>query len=202
MRRFPRREAEVAALARQIVFGLAENVDDFPSPPLEPQALQEALDVYNEAHLDTVEAKAALAKAVNVKDQALKTLVLGMKTDLRYAELAVNYNDTKLKQLGWRKRKEPTPMQPPGSARQLNVKREGRGWVSMDWKKPKDGGPVAFYSVQVRHHGKGEWREAARHFETAIVLKDQERGVELEYCVVTVNKAGEGLASNAVTVLL
>jgi hypothetical protein len=202
VRRFPRREAEVAALARQIVVGLTENADDFPSPPLDPTELQEALDAYKEAHLNTVDARAAFAEAVKDKDKALKTLVLGMKTDLRYAELAVSYNDTKLKQLGWRKRKEPTPMQPPGQARQLNVKREGPGWVSMDWKKPKDGGPVAFYSVQVRHNGKGEWREAARHFETAIVLKNQERGVELEYCIITVNKAGEGLAGNAVTVLL
>ena len=93
-------------------------------------------------------------------------------------------------------------MQPPGQATHLEVKREGPGWVSLDWKKPKDGGPVAFYLVQVRHHGKGDWREACRHFETTIVLKDQERGVELEYCIVTVNKAGEGPPSNAVTALL
>ena len=125
-----------------------------------------------------------------------------MKTELRYAELAVNYNDRKLNQLGWRKRKEPTPMQPPGAATNLAVKREGRGWVSLDWKKPKDGGPVAYYQLEVRHTGKGEWRDAGRYFEAATVLKDQERGVELEYCVVTVNKAGEGLPSNVVTALL
>lgn len=202
MRRFPRREAEVAELARQIVVGLTENTHDFPSPPLYPAELQKSLDAYQAAYLKTVDARAALAEAVQAKDEALETLVLGVKTELRYAELAVKYNDTKLNQLGWRRRKEPTPMLPPGAATHLAVKREGPGWVSLDWKKPKDGGPVAFYSVQVRHIGKGEWREAGRYFETAIVLRDQERGVELEYCVITVNKAGEGLLSNVVTALL
>jgi hypothetical protein len=202
MRRFPRREAEVAQLARRVVVGLTENADDFPSPPLDPAELQEALDAYQKARLKTVEARAAFAEAVQAKEEALQTLILGTKTELRYAELAVNYDGTKLKALGWRKRKEPTPMQPPGPATDLDVKREGSGWVSLDWKKPKEGGAVAFYQLQVRHHGKGEWREAGRYFETAIVLRDQERGVELEYCVVTVNKAGEGLRSNAITALL
>ncbi len=202
MRRFPRREAEVAELARQIVVGLGENPYDFPSPPLAPGELQKLLEAYDEAHLDAVAARAAFAQAVSDKDEALQALILGMKTDLRYAELAVNYSNTKLKPLGWRKRKEPSPMQPPGAARNLEVKREGLGWVSLDWKKPKDGGPVAFYQLLVRHHGKGEWREAGRCFETAIMLENQERGVELEYCVVTVNKVGEGLESNSVTALL
>ena len=34
------------------------------------------------------------------------------------------------------------------------------------------------------------------------VLAEQERGVELEYRVVTLNKAGEGLESNIVTAVL
>ena len=202
MRRFPRREAEVAELARQIVAGLIENPDDFPSPPIPPGEFQKALDSYQEAYFETVEARAALAKAVKAKDETLRNLIRGMKLELRYAEYAVNHNNSKLRALGWRKRKEPSPMLPPGQATNLEVKREGPGWVSLDWKKPKDGGPVAFYLVMVRHHGKGDWREACRHFETEIVLKEQERGVELEYCIVTVNKAGEGLPSNAVTALL
>ncbi len=202
MRRFPRREAEVSELARQIVVGLGENPDDFPSPPLAPEGLQELLEAYKDAHLHTVETRAAYAQAVSAKDEALHALVLGMKTDLRYAELAVSYDNIKLKPLGWKKRKEPTPMQPPGSARTLDVQREGAGWVSLTWKKPEDGGPVAFYQIQVRHLGEDEWREDARCFETATVLEGQERGMELEYCVVTVNKAGEGLPSNIVTAVL
>ena len=80
--------------------------------------------------------------------------------------------------------------------------REGRGDVALRWRKPKDGGHIAIYLIQVRHFGQGEWRDAGRSFKTAVVLEDQERGVELEYCVVAINKAGEGLESNSVTVLL
>lgn len=202
MRRFPRREAEIAKLAGQIVAGLEENPDDFPSPPVAPEELRKTLDSYVDAHNETVQARAALALAVKVKDEALQNLVLGMKSDLRYAELAVKYNNTKLKALGWRKRKEPSPMQPPGPARNLEVKREGPGWASLNWKKPEEGGPVAYYQLRVRRVGSGVWRDDARCFETAIVAENQERGVELEYCVVTFNKAGEGLESNSVTVLL
>ena len=202
MRRFPRREAEIAELADLIVSGMMTNPDDFPSPPIPPAKRQQTLDAYVEAHNDTMMARAAFAETVAVKDKALKTLVRDMKLQLSYAEHAVGFNNSKLKAIGWRKRKEPAPMLPPGSATDLDVKREGPGWVSLVWRKPKDGGPVAFYTLQVRHHGKGDWREAGRYFETATVLKDQERGVELEYCVVTVNKAGEGPRSNVVTALL
>ena len=202
MRRFPRREAEVAELARQIVAGLGENPDDFPTPPLTPERLQKLLEAYQEAHLEAVGARAAFAQAVDAKDEALQTLIRGMKTELRYAEFAVNYDNAKLKPLGWRKRKEPSPMLPPGLVRNLDVKREGSGWVSLNWKKPDEGGPVAFYQIQVRHLGRGEWQEDVRCFETAIVLKDQERGIELEYTVVAINKAGEAEPSNVVTALL
>ena len=76
------------------------------------------------------------------------------------------------------------------------------GWVRLSWKKPKDGGPIAFYQLRVRHHGKADWRDDAQCFETETVLENQERGIELEYCVVAVNKVGEGLESNIVAVLL
>ena len=202
MRRLPRREADIAELARLLVAGLQENADDFPTPPMGPEELQKALDTYQEAHNETLIARAAFREAVKVKDEALLELVHGMKADLRYAELAVRYDNAKLKPLGWRKRKEGTPMQPPGPARELEVKREGPGWASLAWKKPSEGGAVAYYQLQVRHLGKSEWQDDARCFETAIVAENQERGVELEYCVVTFNKAGEGLESNTVTVLL
>jgi len=202
VRRFPRREAEIAALARSIISGMIENPEDFPSPPIPSEDLRKTLDAYVRAHNETVLARAALAESVQEKDKALNTLVRDMKLQLSYAEHAVGFDNTKLGAIGWRKRREAAPMQPPGPARHLSVKREGPGWVSIDWKKPKGGGPVAYYQIQVRHHGTAEWRDDARCFETATVLQNQERGVELEYRVVTFNKAGEGLESNIVSVLL
>jgi hypothetical protein len=202
VRRFPRREAEVAALARQIVSGMRANADDFPSPPLQAAELKTLLDVYKRTHEAALMARAAATVAFDAKDKALENLVDGMKATLGYAERAVKYDEAKLKSLGWRKRREPTPPTVPGQARKLEVVREGPGWVDLKWKRPEDGGSVATYQLQVRHHSRGEWRNAAMCFETKTVLTDQERGVDLTYRVVTLNKAGEGLASNTVTVVL
>ena len=202
VRRFPRKEADVAALASQIVSGLTEKADDFPLPPLDPAELQLALDAYKRKHEAVVQARAALAEAVAEKAEALGSLIHGMKAELRYAEYAAKHEEAKLKRLGWRGRKEPTPMPVPRPAVNLEVKREGPGWISLDWKKPLDGGAVATYLVQVSHPGRNDWRTASLCFETEIKLNDQERGVELEYRIVTLNKAGEGLPSNIVTALL
>ena len=64
------------------------------------------------------------------------------------------------------------------------------------------GGGVATYQVQVYHPDKGEWQTVELCFDTLTVLTDQERGVDLMYRVVTLNKTGEGLESNTVTVVL
>lgn len=202
MRKFPRREADVVALARQIIHGLTVKADVYPSPPLDPAELRSLLDAYKRALEATIAARAAATVARKTKDAAFKDLVEGMKAELRYAEHAARYDNAKLMPLGWSGRKEPTPLSVPGAATKLEVKREGPGWVSLSWRKPKDGGTVATYLIQVSHVGRRDWRTAGLCFETATVVKDQERGVELEYRVVAINKAGEGLPSNTVTVLL
>lgn len=202
MRRFPRRENEVAELASLIVVGLLENPDDFPSPPIAPEELKKTLDTYWNARNQAVNARAALAEAVKAKDGVLKTLVRDMKLQLSYAEHAVGLDNSKLEPLGWRKRKEPTPMQPPGQPRNLEAIREGPGVVLLDWKTPSDGGLVAFYQIRVCHSDSKEWIDGGRCFETSTVLENQERGKELAYRVVAINKAGEGMPSNEVSVFL
>jgi len=202
MRRFPTREADVAVLAGQIIAGMTENAEHFPAPPLAPAELKSALDAYRRKHNAAVSARATAAAAFDEKDEALQELIYGMKAELRYAEHAVRHDEVKLKSLGWRKRKESATAKIPGSARSLEVKREGPGWVCLDWRRPEDGGVVATYQVQVYDSDKSEWRTVELCFETLTVLIDQERGVDLTYRVVTLNKAGEGLASNTVTVVL
>jgi chromosome segregation ATPase len=46
MARFPSREADVAALAGNVIVGLAESGDDFPAPPVPAADLKTALDSY------------------------------------------------------------------------------------------------------------------------------------------------------------
>nr|VFJ70711.1 MAG: hypothetical protein BECKFW1821C_GA0114237_102432 [Candidatus Kentron sp. FW] len=97
-------------------------------------------------------------------------------------------------------RHAPTPLAVPGQARSLHVTTQG--WLEMDWKKPADGGRVATYRIQRREAGVGPWTLVEIAMETEARLVDQARGSMLEYCVVATNKAGEGEASNTVTVSL
>lgn len=198
MRRFPRREADIVALANSIISGLTEQADDFSSPPLGPSELQNLVDSYHKRQDETAEARSALTEAVKAKHESLAALVSGMKKVLRYAEDAVDHHDIKLKALGWRTRREATPLQPPGQVGVLEVKEEGRGWVSLAWEKPSDGGKVAVYLVQSRRGGDSDWSDAAVAFETNVELSGQDRGVQMFYRVVAANKAGEGLYSNEI----
>lgn len=198
MRRFPRREADIVALANSVISGLTEQADDFSSPPLRPSELQNLVDSYHKRRDEIVEARSALTEAVKAKDESLAALVSGTKKVLRYAEDAVDHHDTKLKALGWRTRRKATPLQPPGQVRVLEVKEEGRGWVSLAWEKPSDGGKVAVYLVQARRGDDSDWSDANVAFETNVELSGQDRGVQMFYRVVAANKAGEGVYSNEV----
>ena len=41
----------------------------------------------------------------------------------------------------------------PGQVRTLEVLREGKGWLFLDWKEPVDGGRPAAYKVRHRSPG-------------------------------------------------
>ena len=70
--------------------------------------------------------------------------------------------------------------------------------VVLGGKKPVDGGPVAVYKVQRRRRATGEWVDVGTSVGRQIALSDQETGVELEFRVSAINKAGEGRPSKSV----
>ncbi len=202
MPRFPTREAEVAALAGTMVYGLNEFPDNFPACPLAVETLQESLEGFVRTKEVAAKAEGATAAAFQDKEEAMQTLTENMKDVLRYAETAARHDESMLKNIGWSARREPGTLKVPGSPRTLEVKREGRGWVYLDWKSPADGGAVSAYRVITRPAGETEWKDAVLCFESMTVLTDQKQGIELEYQVVAVNKAGESLPSNLITVAL
>jgi len=202
MARFPKSEAEVAVLAQRIIHGLTANPEDFPTPPVVPDELQTALAEYIAARDAAATSAAAAAQGTAAKDEALQVLTDQMKADLRYAENTHNYDHGKLRLLGWGGRSERTSLQVPGQVRTLEVVKEGEGWVLLDWKEPGEGGQVAAYKVQYRRREEGPWRDVGMGVDSQILLNGQERGVELEYRVIAVNKAGEGEPSNIVTSVL
>jgi hypothetical protein len=113
-----------------------------------------------------------------------------------------DFDDDKLKLLGWAGKKTATPLAPPGQVRQLEATKQGEGWVFLDWKAPAEGGKINAYKIQRRNRPEGAWQDVATAIETEATLIDQPKGVELEYRVIAVNKAGDGSPSNTVMAVL
>jgi len=202
MARFPRTEAEILALAEAMITGLTGNAAIYPAPPVAVLDLTAAKTAYITALNAAIAAAAAAEAATTTKDDALDSLVDAMKSDIRYAENTVDFDDDKLKLIGWAGKKAPTPLAIPGQARLLEAPRQGDGWVFLDWKAPVDGGTPSAYKVMRRERPAGAWEDVATAVITEATLVEQPKGKELEYRIVAVNKAGEGEPSNTEMVVL
>jgi len=202
MARFPKTEAEVVALGQAMASGLTDNAVIYPAPPVAPLDLTALMNAYATAKNAAVATQAAAEEATTSKDEALEDLADAMKSDIRYAENTVDFDDDKLKLIGWAGRKERTPLAPPGQARLLEAPKQGEGWVFLDWKAPIDGGAPAAYKVMRRERPEGPWEEVATAVITEATLVEQPRGKELEYRIIAVNKAGDGEPSNTAMVVL
>lgn len=202
MARFPITEADIVALAQAIESGLAANTALYPAPPVLPAGLTLLVGAYTTAKNAAIATQAAAEQATADKDDALEDLVDAMKSDIRYAENTVDYDDDKLKLIGWAGRKAAAPLAVPGQARLLEAPRQGEGWVFLDWKKPVVGGRVSAYKVMRRERPAGPWQAVATAVISEATLVDQPRAKELEYRIIAVNKAGDGEPSNTAMVVL
>lgn len=201
--RFPIKESAVFELAEEVTAGLAAHPAVYPAPPVPAAELQAAIDAYVAARNQTIANKARYEESVRAKDDALATLKHGLKNDLRYAENTVNFDDALLKNLGWSGRKAKHRLQPPGQVGSLAATKQFEGFLTLIWQKPIDGGKPAVFKIQRRKvEADGTWSDIAAALETEISLQDQPRGVELEYRVLAINKAGEGPPSNTVMAVL
>ena len=202
MAKFPTREAEIKALAQNIITGLTDNAATYPAPPVAALALQALLDSFITLGDEAVAAQAAAELVTVTKDAAREELEDGMKADLRYAEDTVAYDDAQLSLLGWAGIAAPTALQPPGQSRTLEIVTQGEGWLELDWKKPADGGKVASYKIERRERPAGDWTLSDLAIESEKTLTGQERGKDWEYRVIAVNAAGDGIPSNTVAAVV
>lgn len=198
MASFPRTESEVIALAQTIIAGLEANPTVFPTPPFDSTTLTSRVNMYNSAQTSVVAAQAQAAQAVATKTSAYDDLSNVMKAVLRYAETATDYDDAKLKLLGWGGRAPRTALTAPGQPRTLSAPDRGETSIMLQWGEPLNGGKVQAYCVQRRERPEGAWQNVATALDTAVMLMDQPRGKAWEYRVTAINKAGESMASNSV----
>ena len=202
MPKFPNAEMDVMKLADDIMKGLSNNPMVFPNPPTTAAQLAGELAALIQAHDDAVAKSAAAEEATTLKNDLLAALALKMRDDLRYCEITVNYDDDKLKLVGWGGRADPTPLKKPHQCTDFHATEEGAGWIAFAWETPQKGGKVGSYRILSRDHGANAWNLAEASFETSARLKNQPQGKSLDYCVVASNKAGQSPESNIVTAVL
>jgi len=202
MARFPKKEADIVALANRLSTGLKTNSTIYPQPPHSWVWLLIRAYYYRAARGKLIAAQAAAEKAVGDKDEAFSELVAAMKADIRYAENTVDFDDNKLKLVGWAGKKTATVLAPPGQVRLLEAPKQGAGWLFLDWKAPVNGGNPAAYKVERRLRDSGGWQDMATAILTEATLVEQPCKAELEYRIVAVNKAGQGEPSNTVMAVL
>ncbi len=202
MPRFPKNQADIVALAELLRTGIKDNPTIFPAPPVSWFMIMIKKIQFVGLRGIALSARAAAEQASTDKIEALHELIEAMKSDLRYAENTVDFDDDKLKLIGWAGKKAPTALPPPGQSRLLEAPKQGAGWVFLDWKAPADGGKPAAYKVQRRNRPDGAWEDVATAILSEITLVDQPEKTEIEYRVIAINKSGEGSASNTVMVVL
>jgi len=132
MPRFPKREAQIATLAEQLWRGLLDNNAIFSKPPVHPFLIRIRKLIYQSRHDNFLAAQAVAEQATTDKTEALEELIEAMKADIRYAENTVDFDDDKLKIIGWAGKKTKTPLTPPGQPRLLEAPKQGKGWLFLD----------------------------------------------------------------------
>ncbi len=202
MARFPLRQAKVLELAEALIAGLTDNPAVYPAPPISTADLQAVLTACREAFDEVVAARAAFEMALTAKNEVLAGLVEKMKKDLRYAENTVDFDDDKLKLLGWSGKRAARYLTTPGQVRSLEAVEQGEDRLLVRWKAPVAGGSVAAYKIQRRPKDAGQWSDIATALKTEAELTGQPRHTDLEYRVIAVNRAGESLPSNTIAVVL
>lgn len=201
-RKFPQSEGDIIALAQAMIAGFTANAGTYAAPPNTAAVLTSLLDEFQDARNAAIAAEANYRQAVDFKSVTLESLTEAMRKDIAYAELVTDGNDSLLKEIGWSGRAAPTKMEKPGQCTAFEIIGQGDGWVRFDWKEPKkNGGRVAAYTVQRSEDGEN-FVDAATATESEAFLTSQPKGKQLFYQVIAVNRAGAGMPSNSVTIVL
>ena len=206
MSRFPKKEADIFALANQMIAGYTDHPAVFPHADV--AALTNArIDYTNQVIVaGCFEADARLA--TEVKDNARRALVRLMKQQLKRSEVDTKEDPLQLKLIGWTEERYGTTVRKPSQPRALEATPRGPGVVELDWKAPAPGkgGVVRSYVVLRRQQLPGknftDWSQEGSSLKPEITLTNQPRFVQLEYRIIAINATGASIPSNVVAVVL
>ncbi len=214
---FPKREADILALANQMLAGYTAHPAIFPHA--DAYALENARNDYtNQVVVQDCFVSAARI-ATDAKEDAYDDLVAEMKQQLKRSEVDTHDNPTALTLIGWDAQAASNAVRKPGQPRHLEATQQGPGTVTLDWKPPLSSsirnphsairnrfGAVRSYIVLRREQPAGQpftdWFQAGLALETEITLTNQPRFIQLEYRIIAINASGVSTPSNVATVVL
>lgn len=200
MPRFPKTEAEIIALAQQILNGLNTN-PNLGGSPIGKADFTAALDAFL-AKRDAIPLKEAeLGVMYDEKEDLMDDLTDKMQRVINYLDSFTGGNPTELASIGWGAASEPTK-QPPGQPRVLEIVSQNDSTIVLDWKSASDGGRAASYRIERRERPAGAWETVWATNQTEAVLVNQPRGKELEWRIVGYNSNGDSPPSNTVAATL
>ena len=202
MARFPKAEAKVMQLAQAIINGLETYPQEFRNAPVSAERLTQGLNGFVDARNGKVAADARALEETKRKNRTLAELIQLMKADLTFAEGHTRRDPVRLNMLGWGPPRPARDLEPPGEIRRLHIVEETENAITLAWRKPVDGGRPAAYRVECRQGGKGPWGVVATPVPPRATVTDQPRGIELEYRVVGINRAGLGPPGRTVQAVL
>lgn len=206
MATFPKKDADILALANSMVAGYTEYPEFFPHADV--TGLTDVREEFKNAWF-VEQCISAMAKlATETKDTALQDLVTEMNLQLRQSEIDTADNPKQLDLIGWGEKSAPKAMPKPGQPRLLEGHNQGPGALELDWKSPapNHGGEVRSYVILRRDQGPGgiltQWTQVGMALNTQLILTGQPRFTPLEYRVIAVNTSGISLPSNTVALTL
>ena len=202
MPRFPAKEDKIVDLAQQMYIGLRYNSVIWPIPPVAVWWIHLRKLIYQTRYKHLIAKRAQAAAAYTVQQKALDDLITAMKQNLRYAENVVNFDDHKLKLIGWSAKRAARHQAEPGQVRLLKIDHKPDGQTKLIWQPPLDGGRVDVCKIERRRakEESSKWRHIMTSLDQQATLGDQPRGEYLEYRVRAINMTGSGMASNTVSV--
>lgn len=149
MAKFPLKQEEVLQLAENVLAGLKDNKATYSKPYFDLAELGAVIDSYRHDAEEKEKAKTAYKLAVVKKQEAFTVMAEKVRSQLRYAEATVDFDDEKLKLLGWSGKREPVALSVPGQPRELKAVGQKDASLVLSWTPPSPaaGGKVSVYNV-------------------------------------------------------